>query len=77
MTRYYTEAELIQAVQRQAAIDRMYRANYQSAVETQNQSWLYELVKTAVRFVFGTVVGDVLTLGVEVVWDFFADLFSD
>ncbi|MBF9130311.1 hypothetical protein I0C86_15300 [Plantactinospora sp. S1510] len=77
MTRYYTEADLVRAVQRQVAIDRTYRANYQRAVATQNQAWLYELVKTAVRLVFGVVVGDFLTVGVEIVWEFFADLFSD
>lgn len=76
MTRHYTNAELAAAVRRQAEIDQIYYTDYQNAVRTQNRSWLHQLVKTAVRFVLGSMVGDVLNLGIDFVWDFFADLFS-
>lgn len=76
MTNYYTEAQLTAAVRRQAEIDRVYYTNYRSAVRTQNRGWLYELVKVAVRFTVGSLFGDVIALGVDAVWDYFADLFS-
>ena len=76
MTRYYTAAEMAAAVRRQAAIDHAYYTSYQTAVRTQNQSWLYQLVAMAVRVVVGPVLDEFVMLGVDAVWDYFADLFD-
>ncbi|MCR3754301.1 hypothetical protein [Lentzea californiensis] len=76
MTRYYTAAEMAAAVRHQAAIDHAYYTGYQDALRTNDRSWLYELVSAAVQFTFGPPVGQFVMLGVDAVWDYFADLFE-
>jgi hypothetical protein len=77
--RYYSDDEFAAAVQQQVRTqlqqDRYYGNQVQNAVQQQNRGWLYQLVRTAVNFAFGSFVGDIIGRGVDAVWDFFSDLF--
>jgi hypothetical protein len=78
--RYYTDDEFNSAVQRQVRWqlqqNQYYGGQVRNAVRQQNRGWLYQLVRTAVNVVFGSVVGDLVGRGVDAVWDFFSNLFS-
>jgi hypothetical protein len=74
------DAAVRQQVRMQLQRDQYYNGQVRTAVQQRNRGWLYTVVRQVVGFVFtsvaGSYVGDLVTQGVDVVWDYFSDLFS-
>ena len=76
MTRYYSEAELQQEVQRQVARVLSQREDIRGAVRAQNRSWVYTAAKEVAGWVLGPTTASFVFQAAEAVWDWLTDWFS-
>jgi hypothetical protein len=76
MSRYYSEAELQQEVQRQVALALSQREDVRDAVRAQNRSWVYAAAREVASWVLGPTAASFVFQAAEAVWDWLTDWFS-